>query len=447
MATEEDILKRYVNTLPRTFKPDSNEVILALLLALSEVDAETENQVDAAKDQLFVRTATGKQLDKLANSLGVSRPQTLGLTDTEFQNLIPNLSLKPKQIKKSFYDTADVFWGPSFSRANLTSSNAGPFNLLIGDTFTLKVDGKAEQTVKILTGDIAISGAATASEVQAILSKFTGVTVTIQTDPITLDQFINVRTNTPGSVGSVEFTGGTGVGSSKVDFTLKEYTILDLSQRVSIYNINPNELLIEIPAIIPTLRRTLKGSHHFHADSTLEPPRGTTNTIWAGSFLFNPDGSSGTFTVTSQRSTIQQVIQKNTVVPSLLVADTSLFTQTSGFLIFGFGSDKEEQPVRFRGVPNSNTILLDPAYTFQYDHAIGTTVNVISDQAPYTPKRSGTDLAVYLTSPSGSRTIVQGILDTLKAAGIIINFVVLAPSYKYIIDNPYLDTDDAPSSS
>jgi hypothetical protein len=114
--------------------------------------------------------------------------------------------------------------------------------------------------------------------------------------------------------------------------------------------------------------------------------------------------------------------------------------------ILNFGRATEEVPIRYRGVPNSNTILIDPSYVFENDHAAGESINVISSQMPYIPRKSGVDLAIYFTSPSGAREIVEQILDTLKAAGIIIRFLVLAPKYKYLIDNPYLSDDDAPSS-
>jgi hypothetical protein len=107
--------------------------------------------------------------------------------------------------------------------------------------------------------------------------------------------------------------------------------------------------------------------------------------------------------------------------------------------------NNEETPVRFRGIPNSNTILIDPGYTFKNNHAAGSYVNVISQQMPYVPNENGKDLAIYLTSPSGAREEVEKILRLLAAAGIIIKFVVLGPKYKYIIDSPYISTDDSAS--
>lgn len=441
-----DNLKKMIDTIPKVFKPEYNRVMSALIAALAESDDEIQTQIANAKEQIFIRTARGQNLDRAANSLGVSRPPTLGLSDEDFQELVPNLSLKPKQVRKAFYDTADVFWGPYFSRANVTSNNVAPFNISPGDVFSVSIDNGERQNIKVLSSDIASPGAATAEEIITILSRINGATASIIEDSLTGNKSINLRTNTVGSVGNIELFDSTMIGSSKVDFNLGSFDILNLPQRVSVYNINPNELLIEIPAIVPALRRTLKGSHHFHADGTLEPPQPTANGIWQGSFFYNPSGSEGTSTITSQQATLNQIIAKGSVHTSLTVMNANNFLSPSGIFMLNFGKETQEGPIRYRGIPNSNTILIDPSYVFKHNHSTSEILNVISKQEPYAPRKDGSDLAIYMTSPSGAREVVQDILNTLKAAGIVIHFVILAPKYKYLLDNPYLSEDDAPAS-
>ena len=53
---------------------------------------------------------------------------------------------------------------------------------------------------------------------------------------------------------------------------------------------------------------------------------------------------------------------------------------------------------------------------------------------------------IYLTSSTQAREVIQGILQTLAAAGVVVNFVIAAPEYKYLIDNPYLTTDGTPGT-
>lgn len=444
-AIMSNALNKFITTIPSSFNPQYNTVLSALLYAIALSDDDVENSIQLAKQQLFVRTATGTNLDVLAHSLGVQRPPTLGLPDVDFQNLIPNLSLKPKQIRKAFYDTADVFWGPLFSRANLTTLNFEPFDLNIGDSLTIAVDGGAPQTVKILAGDVAALGFATAAEVVAILSKLKGITPTVFTDSVSGKNFVNIRTNTPGPVGSVEIIDSILAGPGKLNLPLGKTTILDLSQRVAIYNIRPNELFIEIPAVVPALRRTLKGSHHFHADATLASPVPPANGIWQGSFFYNPTGSDETVTISSQSCQTNQVLTKGSIFTSIAVTNNSSFKNPSGDIFIGYGTNTQEGPIKYRGIPNSNTILIDPSYVFKFDQPIGTTINVITKRVPYVPRTDGTDLAIYLTSPSGARVIVQAILASLAAAGVVVKFQILAPTYKYLIDNPYDTSTAAPS--
>jgi hypothetical protein len=436
-------LKKFTNTIPKTFNPETNRIMHALLYAIALSDDDVEASIEDAKKDLFVRTATGRNLEKLANSLGVAKPQSLGLTDKEFQELIPNLSLKPKTIRKSFYDTADVFWGPLYSRANVQSGNFEPYNINVGDSLFVSINNGQLQQIKILTGDIAVPGVATAEEMVKIFGKIKGATSTVITESLTGNKYVNIRTNTPGPTGSVEIYSSSI--ATKMDFEVGSYDLLKLDQRVVVYNVNPNELLIEIPAVIPALRRTLRGSHHFHADSTIEPAIAPTNIVWQGSFIFSPNGQQNTFTISKQKCAMAQTITKGQIYTSIAVDNNSLFTLPTGDLIFDFGKDTQEGPVKYRGIPNTNTILIDPGYVFKFDHAITSAVNVITQRQPYTPLKNGKDLAVYLTSPSGAREVVQMILASLAAAGVIVKFKVLAPTYKYILDNPYITTDDAPS--
>ena len=430
-------LDKFLNTLPKVFKADTNAVMNALIVALANSDDAIGTEIQTLKEQLFVKTASGKSLDILANGLGVSRPTALGLGDDKFSALIPNLSLKPKQIKKAFYDVADVFWGPLFTRANLNSNNVAPFNVSVGDVFKVAIDG-VDKEVRVLTGEIATNGAATAEELVAVLNRISGMTATVQTDAQTGDSEINVRTDTVGSVGSIQILeASTMISLIKLDFDLDKREILDRDQRFSVYNINPNELVIEIPAVVPIQVQNLAGSHHFHADSTLETEIAPENGIWQGSFLYNTTGSVRDFAPSSKSAITTQILNVGEVYTSLNVDDTSDL-DPSGFLVFSFGVGEEEAFVPYVGIANSTTILLDPSYAFRKNHIVGETIRVMTSGA-CVPDTLGTDLPVYFTSTSQGRVIIEQLLDTLKAAGIVIRFVVLAPKYVYLISNPFTD--------
>lgn len=431
MATK---LDKFVKFIPKELKPAFNPMLNTLLRAWAGEDDEILTQLKNTKAQLFVKTAEGTYLDRLASNFGVSRPFSLGLLDEDFQQLIPNLSLKQKQISKSFYDTMDVFWGPEFSRANVTSTINQPYNVSAGDSFQIRVDGGPVQTLTLAAGDTRFPGAATAAELVRILNRFEGITATAVQDPASTAIRIGIRTNTPGTRGSIEFISGFGALGITENF---KYRVTNLAQRTVLYQINPGEILIELPAIVPTLRRTLKGSHHFHADSTIESPVPPLNGIWQGSFVYSTDENP--FVATSGKATLLQTILKGSVINEITVDDSTPFPASGGKLMFDFGKTEQEYPVNFIAVPNSNTILIDPGYSFDSTHLAGSTVNLLlpNQVTPYKPRKDGTDLAIYLTSPANARDVVQEILKSLTAAGITVSFLVLLPTYTYLIDNPY----------
>lgn len=432
-------IERYIQNSPKVYKAKVNPVLNAILEAWAAGDAECETQIANTKEQLFVRTSRGQWLDRLGSGLGVDRPASLGLLDEDYQELIPNLSLKAKTVRSIFYDTMDVFWGPLFSRANITTLNVAPFNVSPGDVFKVIIDGIEADEVTALPEDIANPGAATAEEIAAILNRIDGITASVIQDQLSGTDYVNVRTDTVGPRGAIQVVASTMVGGSKLDFNLDENTILSLEQRTVIYEIRQRELIIEIPAVVPTLRRTLRGSHHFHSDETLEAPVPPNNGVWQGSFFFETSGPA--FTVTSNYCESQEILEEGNVYTKVTVDDASNIPNEPGFLVFNFGREGQEQPVPYIGRPNNNTILLDPSHVFQKTHLANSSINYIQQKLAYTPRIDGSDLAIYFTSPVDARRIVQGLLRKLKAAGVVIKFIILLPEYRYLVDNPYAEED------
>ena len=76
-------------------------------------------------------------------------------------------------------------------------------------------------------------------------------------DPLAGNKF-NLRTLTPGLLGSIQITGGDANAPSRLNFsTVKQFEV-----RASVYELNPNEIVIRIPSSVPVLRRTLRGASH-----------------------------------------------------------------------------------------------------------------------------------------------------------------------------------------
>ncbi len=429
------VLDKFIKSMPKVYNTGGNSIIYTLLSAIAGSDDEILTQIQNTKAQLFVNSASGTYLNTLASNLGVARPLQLGMSDSKFQTLIPNLSFKPKTILKSFYDTADVFWGESYSRANVTGTNTAPFAVSVGDTFTITIDNQITQSVTAKIGDIAVDGVATATEIANILNQITRITANV-IENLDGTQQVNIQTNTPGLRGSIEFDETNYFSDVGPNFTGK-FTLDNLNQRVAVYQINPGEVIIELPAFVPIIRDTLKGSHHFHTDNTIESPVAPSNGVWQGSFLFSR--TQNPFVPTNITTTLTQDIAKGSYLTTLSVASTEDIPTTGGRLVVDFGLNNQEYNINYYNVLNANTIEISASNPFTFDHFTGAVVNIqmAGQISPYLPRSNGQDLAVYMPSMVAARTLVQELLAGLAAEGIIVKFVILSPTYTYTITSPF----------
>lgn len=558
--------ERYVQLFPKTFRPQdgdevinnlpadetvgktiaelwnsnvTNPIINAVLRGLSEGDSDIATALEETKAQLFVKTASGQFLDVIASSLGVSRPSALGLSDEAFRNVTPALSLRAKQVRQSFYAAMDAFWGTEFTRANISTEDQGgsvTFDISVGDTLSFNIDNRDTQNIPIRSNTEITSGAATALELNNLLNtSLEGITSEIITDPITKIDSIRIRTNTPGLRGSIQFLDNRDMTSVRRDlFTTTKTELINQTQRAVIYEINPNEVIIEIPAVVPTLARGLKGALHVHngpllnnlinnGETTnyilpdtlflnnpdnlytvtsgetwftydaitriiaLSPPPGQEPDvyefnvtddisgdtfrffvrvidrlnppdnldIWQGAFVFDPNGLESSFTLSGESALIQgdaltgqNQLAAGKVFPRVTVdPETNTLPDETGLAIIGFGTDTQESAlIRYRGKASDSVILLDPSFIFSKTQPQDTYINIVSNASPFIPDRSGDAYPIYLTSSLQAREVIQGILETLAAAGVLVTFVIAAPEYKYLIDNPYLSDDGTPEN-
>lgn len=259
--------------------------------------------------------------------------------------------------------------------------------------------------------------------------------------------------------------------------------------RVTIGEVNPNEIVIQIPSSVPSLRRSLKGSHHFHNYSgniTAIDSVGKTVTVnlygdsktlfsdeWKGAkfaqgnhaypvlssstghtgvtvqfaastdltalqignFLvadrpnyrgsFIPDPTRA-YSVTKLRGTVGQSVKAGNIYPTLAMQDASGIPDAPGRLIFGYTGSNQEADIKYFGRPNNTTILIDPSYVFQKDHNSGEIVNVIVK--PYIkPDINGKDLSVYLVGVKTARELAQSIVQSVVAAGVTIRWIIVDP--------------------
>lgn len=157
-------------------------------------------------------------------------------------------------------------------------------------TLTYKVDGLIEKTIRFIPNAFDDLIAVTLDELVAFLDSNGEhkpyITSSIFIDPI-LGSKLNIRTNTPGLRGSIQILGGTANSPTILNFS----TQIQIETRAKVIEVNPNEIVIQIPSSVPVLRRTLKGSAH---------PRETKAQITSNRevFDFSSLGATSTLTLT-----------------------------------------------------------------------------------------------------------------------------------------------------
>lgn len=151
-------------------------------------------------------------------------------------------------------------------------------------------------------------------------------------------------------------------------------------------------------------------------------------TRFVGTFIFDPENVN--FTITRLRTRLNQQIEAGEILPQIIVDDSSNIPDQPGVLIFNFGMANQEQPVKYLARPNNSTLLLDPTYTFTKDHEPGEMINAILLESPE-PRQNGDDYATYIVGVEEARQKIQDLVREIKAAGVVVRFIIEFPEYLF----------------
>jgi len=157
-----------------------------------------------------------------------------------------------------------------------------------------------------------------------------------------------------------------------------------------------------------------------------------------GPYLWDP---TATYVLSSYTSQIQQNINAGSIVRTLPIAAVNNIPNQEGFVIFGFGTESEEGPVRYFFKPSDSSLQLDPAYVFQNNHSIGDGVTVIRRRGAHILSSSGKELAPYITDPAAARIVLENLLQQTKSVGIFIEFLTRYPQQLYATLDVYRTGD------
>jgi hypothetical protein len=137
------------------------------------------------------------------------------------------------------------------------------------------------------------------------------------------------------------------------------------------------------------------------------------------------------FVLSSNQAYIVEDIRAGKIVRLLNTTTTNNISSTGGFLMFDYGLNTQEGPVRYLYKPTSNTIAIDPSYVFQKNHTSGSAIVAIRSKGPHTMTTRADEYAPYITNPSEARFILEDLIRSVKSAGIFVNFLVRYPEQLY----------------
>lgn len=181
------------------------------------------------------------------------------------------------------------------------------------------------------------------------------------------------------------------------------------------YQTESRLLEVFIPATTKVIRRNLIGSAHLHdigpSDAQLGP------------YMFE---ISKPYIIGGEECTTTTSVDSNSGIV-IEVDDSSNIPDTSGNVVFAFGTDKEEGPVPYIARPSSNTIMVNPSYKFKNTHASGTNISLIAQNYVYDVRTNGFDYAFYITDVVSGRVYAEDLIKLVAATGIRLVITVLYP--------------------
>jgi hypothetical protein len=152
------------------------------------------------------------------------------------------------------------------------------------------------------------------------------------------------------------------------------------------------------------------------------------NTGLFGPYMWDAAAS---FVLSSYVGTLSQSIDIGSIVLNLSVNTPNNIPSEQGYLIFDYGLETQEGPVRYLYKASEGVIALDPSYIFKYAHAINGSITAIRRKGAHVLSGIGTEYPFYVSDPSQAILILQDLISQVKSAGIFIEYIIRYPQVFY----------------
>ena len=137
------------------------------------------------------------------------------------------------------------------------------------------------------------------------------------------------------------------------------------------------------------------------------------------------------FVLSSMSGKLSESIRAGNAQRNVIVDASNNIPNEEGYLIFDFGLETQEGPVRYLYHASDTTLVIDPAYIFKSNHSVGGSVSMIRRRGAHVMSSLGTEYPPYVTDPAAARPILQELIKQVKSVGIFLNFIVRFPTQYY----------------
>lgn len=156
------------------------------------------------------------------------------------------------------------------------------------------------------------------------------------------------------------------------------------------------------------------------------PFRALPATTIPGPYILDPDAGPAITGIASTLSSGLAAGSQYAVLP--LAAGTAVnFPDAEGWLALGFGTTASLAPVRYLGRANADALILDFSTVFPVDLPTGTGVTLLAQRGPFNPDNPQDLGLFYITDSSSGRVAASASIDSVVAAGIVVNKTIIYP--------------------
>lgn len=147
-----------------------------------------------------------------------------------------------------------------------------------------------------------------------------------------------------------------------------------------------------------------------------------------GPYMWSPNAN---YVLSSLTTTLQSEIFTGNTARTISIASDNNIPNVESLLVFDFGTEREEGPVRCLYKPNNTTLQLDPAYVFQKHHEVGSSITVIRRRGAHVMSGLGTEYPLYVTDAGVAREVLKQLILQVKSVGLFVDFLIRFPQQLY----------------